>query len=77
MIVISSDSAIDVKVPGSTLTNSGKLIAIRSASSVAVKLTTPASTTIGGQNDRDLNPGAWLELVSDGANKNWSIASSA
>jgi len=77
LVIIRSDSAIDVKVPGSTLTNSGTKITIRSASDVDVKLTTPATTTIDNKNDFPLVNRTSVTLISDGTNKNWTIASRA
>ncbi|HEX6661856.1 MAG TPA: hypothetical protein VF067_08325 [Sphingomicrobium sp.] len=77
LVVIRSDAKIDVKIPGSTAGNSGKRLTIRSASTDKIKLTTPASTTIGNENERELNQGETLELISDGDNKNWYIASDA
>ncbi|MFL6729683.1 MAG: hypothetical protein ACJ8E3_03450 [Sphingomicrobium sp.] len=77
LVIIRSDSAIDVKVPGSTLTNSGRLITIRSRSGAVITLTTPTNTTIDGKNSLKLDPNTSVALVSDGPKKNWVIASTA
>ena len=76
LVIVSSASAFDVKFPGSTQTNSGRVITIKSASAVAMKLAPPASTTIDGKNDLTMDPNTTLTLISDGANKNWFVASS-
>lgn len=77
LVMIRTDSAIDIKVPSATQTNSGKMITIRSASDVDVKLTTPPNTKIDNKNDIPLPKRTSVTLISDGANKNWFIASKA